>query len=295
MKFYDLNKKSIQWLTLFFLAFIWGSSFILMKRGLDVYSHNEVAALRISLAFIVMLPFAIKHFKKVDKVYWKYIFIVGLLGNFIPAFLFTKAQTEISSALTGMLNSLVPVFSLLIALFVFKAKIQKIQSLGVFIGLIGATGLIISNGLNFESSNISYTLYIIVATICYAISVNVIKNYLKEINSIAITALAFFMVGPWAIIYLFTTDFVSTTLTNPNALLSLNYIAILAVFGTALAVIVFNMLIKKTTTIFATSVTYLIPVIAILWGIFDNEAINFYHILSIAIIFTGVYFINKAS
>jgi drug/metabolite transporter (DMT)-like permease len=295
MNFFDLNKKSIQWITLLFLAFIWGSSFILMKRGLDVYSHNEVAALRISLAFIVMLPFAFKTLKKVSFKYWKYIFIVGLFGNFIPAFLFTKAQTEISSALTGMLNSLTPVFALLIALFVFKAKIKKIQSLGVFIGLIGATGLIIANGIDISNSNIEYTLFIVAATICYAISVNVIKNNLKEIDSVAITALAFFMIGPWSIIYLFTTNFLSTTSSNPNALISLGYIAILSILGTALAVIIFNMLIKKTTTIFATSVTYLIPIVAILWGVIDNEIINIYHLISIAIIFLGVYFINKIS
>lgn len=295
MTFFDLNKKSIQWITLFFLAFIWGSSFILMKRGLDVYSHNEVAALRISITFIVMFPFALKHLKKVNRKYWKPIFIVGFFGNFIPAFLFTKAQTEISSALTGMLNSLTPVFALLIALFVFKAKLQKIQTIGVIIGLIGATGLIASNGIDVADSNISYTLYIVVATVCYAISVNVIKNNLKEVNSIAITAIAFLMVGPWAIIYLFTTDFISTTYNNPLAPISLSYISILSIFGTALAVIVFNMLIKKTTTIFATSVTYLIPIIAILWGLFDNEPINIYHLLSIAIIFLGVYFINKIS
>ena len=295
MNFIDLNKKSIQWITLLFLAFIWGSSFILMKRGLDVYSHNEVAALRISLAFLVMLPFTFKYLKNINKASLKYIFIVGLFGNFIPAFLFTKAQTEISSALTGMLNSLTPVFALLIALFVFKAKIQKLQSLGVFIGLVGAIGLITANGIEIANSNIIYTFYIVAATICYAISVNFIKNYLKEINSIAITAIAFLMIGPWAIAYLLTTDFISITFSNPLAIKSLGYISLLSVFGTALAVILFNMLIKKTTTIFATSVTYLIPIVAILWGLFDNESINVLHLLSIGIIFLGVYFINKIS
>ena len=295
MNLIDLNKKSIQWITLLFLAFIWGSSFILMKRGLDVYSHNEVAALRISLAFLVMLPFTFKYLKNINKASLKYIFIVGLFGNFIPAFLFTKAQTEISSALTGMLNSLTPVFALLIALFVFKAKIQKLQSLGVFIGLVGAIGLITANGIEIANSNIIYTFYIVAATICYAISVNFIKNYLKEINSIAITAIAFLMIGPWAIAYLLTTDFISITFSNPLAIKSLGYISLLSVFGTALAVILFNMLIKKTTTIFATSVTYLIPIVAILWGLFDNESINVLHLLSIGIIFLGVYFINKIS
>lgn len=264
-----------------------------MKRGLVVYSYNEVAALRVSIAFLTLLPFVFKYIKKIEWRDWKYIFIVGFFGNFIPAFLFTKAQTEISSALSGMLNSLTPVFTLLIALFIFKAKINKLQIIGVAIGLLGAIGLIASNGIDLSNSNIGYTAYVVAATICYAISVNVIKNNLSHVNAVAITALGFFSVGPWVIIYLFTTDFVNTTISNPKASISLLYISILSVFGTALAVIIFNLLIKKTTTIFATSVTYLIPIIAIFWGLFDQESINSMHFISIAIIFVGVYFINR--
>ena len=293
LDFFDLNKKSWQWITLLFLAFIWGSSFILMKRGLEVYSYKEVAALRMSIAFICLLPFAIKHIKTIDRKYWTYLAIVGLFGNGIPAFLFTKAQTGLSSSLTGMLNSLVPLFTLLLGVIIFKTKFKANRFIGAFIGLIGAIGLITSNGIDLNDSNLSYTFYVVAATICYAISVNTINTYLQDIGSLKITAVSFVFIGPPILAYLFTTDFIPTTLNNEAAGIALFYISILSIFGTAVSVIIFNMLIKKTSGVFATSVTYLIPIIAIFWGVLDGERINFIQLISIVIILIGIYFINK--
>ena len=293
MKFFDLNKNVWQWITLLFLAIIWGSSFILMKKGLVVYSPNVVAALRISLAFIVLAPFAIKFVKKVKLKDWKYLVFAGVIGNGIPAFLFTFAQTEVASSLTGILNSLVPIFSLIFGVILFNTKPVKTQVLGIFLGLVGACGLIFSNGLPTENSNFYYTLLIVLATVCYALSVNVIKTYLKEINSIHIAALSFLSIGPFAIIYLLTTNFVAVTINNPASFVALIYISILAILGTALAIIVFNMLIKTTTTIFATSVTYLIPIVAIFWGLFDGETLSINQVISALITLVGIYFINK--
>ncbi|MFB0923732.1 MAG: DMT family transporter, partial [Vicingaceae bacterium] len=154
-----------------------------MKKGLVVYSHNVVAAIRIILASIVLFTFALKGFNKVNAKDWKYLIFTGVIGNGIPAFLFTFAQTEVSSSLTGMLNSLVPIFSLVVGLFLFKSKPLKTQVIGIFIGLLGASGLILSNGLPSENSNFMFILLIVLATVCYALSVNVIKAYLKEINA----------------------------------------------------------------------------------------------------------------
>lgn len=293
LDFFDLNKKSWQWIILLFLAFIWGSSFILMKRGLEVYSYTEVAALRMSISFICLIPFAAKHFKSIERKYWKYLAIVGIFGNGIPAFLFTKAQTGLSSSLTGMLNSLVPLFTLLLGLILFKTQFKANRFIGAFVGLIGAIGLITSNGVDFESSNLSYTFYVVIATSCYAISVNTINTYLKEIGSLKITAISFVFIGPPILAFLFSTNFIPTTINNEVAGIALFYIAILAIFGTVVSVILFNMLIKKTSGVFATSVTYLIPIIAIFWGILDGESINFIQIISILIILIGIYFINK--
>jgi drug/metabolite transporter (DMT)-like permease len=264
-----------------------------MKRGLEVYNHTVVAALRISISFIVLIPFAISHLKKIEKRYWKYLVASGFLGNGIPAFLFTFAQTEISSSLSGMLNSLTPIFALVAGVLLFKQSAKAAQIIGVLVGLTGATGLILSNGLDVNGSNLSYSFLIVLATICYALSVNIIKIHLKEINSTAITALAFLCIGPFTIGYLFTTDFIAISQSSPFALDAILYIVLLAIFGTAISVILFNMLIKKTTTLFASSVTYLIPIFAIMWGVIDGEALNWKHFLNIIIVLFGIYFINK--
>lgn len=279
---------------LFLLAFVWGSSFILMKKGLIVYSHTTVAALRISMASLFLLPYAIYHIRFIKKEKWIYLFISGFFGNGIPAFLFTKAQTEISSSLSGMLNSLTPIFALILGILIFKLKPKRNQVIGVFIGLIGAMSLIASGGLIIQSGKLYYTLYIVAATICYAISLNVIKKYLNDVHSIGITSIAFLTIGPFCTIYLFSgTDFLSVTSNNTGASIALTYISILAVVGTATAVLLFNLLIKKTSVLFTSSVTYLIPVFAILWGVIDGEILNILQFLSIGIILTGIYFINK--
>lgn len=278
---------------LILLAFIWGSSFILMKKGLEEYNHTTVAALRVTIASIFLLPFAFKYFASIEKKHWKYIIISGVLGNGIPAFLFTLAQTKIPSSISGILNSLTPIFALIIGVLIFKRKTNYNNIAGVLIGLSGAIGLILSEGINLKNSNLSYSIFIIIATICYAFTVNIIKTYLKKVNSIAITALAFLSIGPITMIYLiFGTSFFQN-LGHTVSFLPLFQISILAIVGTALSVILFNILIKKVSTLFATSVTYLIPAFAIMWGVIDGESITFIHIICLSITLLGIYFINK--
>ena len=293
MKFLDFSKPIWQVAALIVLALIWGSSFILMKKGLVAYSSDEVATLRMVIAFLCFSPFILSNFKKVDKKYWKYLILVGLFGNGIPAFLFTKAETGLNSSLAGMLNSLVPLFTILLGVLVFKVQTNKLKFIGVFIGLCGAMMLIAGNGLEVGNSKTSYSIYVIIATLCYAISVNIIKKYLQEVNSVVVSSFAFLFIGPPLIIYLFTTDIISTTLNNPEAPAALGYITILSVFGTAISLIIFNMLVKQTSALFASTVTYLIPIVAITWGILDGEVINFVQVLGIGVILVGIYFVNK--
>lgn len=276
---------------MFLLAFIWGSSFILMKRGLEVFSFTQVADLRMSLAWLSLLPFVWKQIKVLPKHYWLPLAVVGLFGNGIPAFLFTKAQTQLDSSLTGILNALVPLFTLLIAVFVFKTKVKAYNILGILIGLIGAIWLVAGDGVVMDNAH--YAWFVVAATICYAISLNTIKNYLGELNPIHITGLAFFFAGPPTLIHLFSTDFLDIMESQEKAWNALGFIFILAVIGTSMAVAIFNKLVARTTAIFASSVTYLIPIFAIMWGIIDGEHIALQHILGTTIIFTGIYLVNK--
>ena len=288
----NLSNKSWQWITLSIIALIWGSSFIFIKRGLESFTDMQVAALRIFISFIFLLPFAIQRFKKLKKEDLKFLLLVGFVGNGIPAFLFAKAQTQVSSSLAGMLNSMVPLFALIIGYLFYGVYAKSKNIFGVSLGLIGALGLILVNSNATFSIEGFYPLFIVLATICYAFSVNEIKQRLSELDGISIMAFAFLFIGPFAGIFLISSDY-SAALSTPDYLQNFIYIILLAIFSSVVATILFNYLIKQTTALFASSVTYLIPIAAILWGILDGEQISFYHLLSISIILAGVGLVNK--
>lgn len=289
----DLKNKAWQWITLLFLSFIWGSSFILMKKGLRSFSADQVGALRIFISFLAFLPFGIKYFKKISKKNIFPLFIVGFIGSTIPAFLFAIAQTQVESSLAGVLNSATPLFTLIIGLLFYKSTAKLINAIGIFLGLTGALGLIFytADGGIFENINY-YGLFIVVATICYGINVNHVKYIIKDLNGLELTSLAFMLVGPIAGFYLLFSDFSYATSTN-DYLLNLGYILILAVIGTVLALAIFNTLIQHTSALFGSSVTYIIPIFAIMWGLFDGEKLSILQFVWISLIFTGVYLVNK--
>jgi drug/metabolite transporter (DMT)-like permease len=282
------------WLILIFLSLVWGSSFILMKRGMLAFSSREVAALRIAIAFLVLLPFFFKYYKIDWKKYFSGLFLMGVFGNLIPAFLFTAAETQISSSLAGMLNALTPLFAIIVGAIWLKNKPGVKQITGIVFGFIAASCLLVFDSSANVFKNVSYGFLVVLATICYAVSVNSIKKYLGGLGSVQATVLAFSITGPMALVYLFAaTPLVDHLTHHPMALSSLAYVCILAVVGTALSVILYNTLIKSAGVIFASSCTYLIPVVAILWGVFDGERVNFTQILSILAIIWSVYLINR--
>ena len=286
-----MNPTYKNYLTLSFLSLIWGSSFVLMKRGLESYSDMQVAALRLFIAFLSLLPFLYSALKKLNKKHILPLIITGVLGNGIPAFLFTRAQTTLESSFVGILNSLTPIFTLVLGIYFFKSKPTRTNIVGVIIGFLGALLLYVSEIPDFSTINIGVFL-VVIACLFYGTSVNVIRKYLEDMNSLHISAIAFMFVGPFAGLYIFTTDFLSIA-TTTNGLTSLGYITILAVVGTSFSVVVFNKLIKDTSAIFATSVTYLIPIVALFWGLLENEQIKNEHYIGICIILCGVYLVNK--
>ncbi len=193
-----------------------------------------------------------------------------------------------------MLNALTPLFTVLVGLFWLKVKPKAMQIVGIIVGFIGAACLMIFDAGSGSSRNIIYGLLVVAATFFYAISVCGIKKYLSDINSITATVWAFCITGPISLIYLFGfSDFTVHMANSPMALPSLGYISILAIVGSAISVIAYNILIKNSGTVFASSCTYLIPVVAIGWGLFDGEMVNFYQIFSIVVIILSVYLINR--
>lgn len=289
-----MNKRTLSWIILIVLSLVWGSSFMLMKQGLKAFSSGEVAGLRITIASLSMLPLLIKYYRIDLKKHLKGLLLMGVFGNLIPAFLFTKAETQISSSLTGMLNALTPLFTVVIGVMYFKQVINRNQLIGVLIGFVGAVSLILlSNNEGDTTKNVTYCMLVAAATLCYAISVNGIKAYLGDLNSVQATTWSFTIIGPMAAIYLFGfTNVIDHATTQPYAKEALFYISILAVIGSAASVIIYNILIKLSGTVFAASCTYLIPIVAIGWGLFDNETINTLQVMAVLVIIAGIWLIN---
>ncbi len=288
----DLNKKINQWIFLLAMSFIWGTSFILIKKSLLAYTPIQSGALRISFAFIYFLPIAISRIKKLDKKNAKFLIIIGLIGNFFPAFMFAFGETRVSSSIASMLNSITPIFVLLIGILFFKSKATWLNIIGLVIGFVGTLGLISANPANLLSGWNIGAVIILVATLFYGINTNILKFKLKELDGLSMSALSFMFIGPFALSVFFSTDIKEAYL-HPDFWKSTISLAILAFFSSFIAVILFNWLIKYSTPIFAASSTYIIPVFAIFWGILDGETLTLIQIISIIIVFVGVSFINN--
>ncbi len=276
-----------------FLAFVWGTSFILMKKGLQSFTNLQVGGMRIFFSFIFFLPLIFKHLRKINKSNLKSLLVVGFIGNTVPAFLFATAQTQISSSVAGILNSLTPIFTLLAGILLYANKVRWLSIAGLAIGMTGAVGLIISvNNNGLQASNNFYGLFVVIATICYGINVNEIKFRLKDLDGIAIASLGFVFIGPITGAYLAFSDF-TEAVNSPDMIHSLLAVAGLAFFSSFIAIMVMNILIKYTTTLFAASVTYIIPIFAVFWGLLDGEGFLIIQVFWALVIFAGVYLVNK--
>lgn len=289
------NKKLsplLIWLLFIILAIIWGSSFILMKKGLAAFSYGQIGMIRISLAFLFTAIIAFKKFKLLTKENWFPLMIVGVFGNGIPYLLFPLAVTKLDSSLVGILNSVVPLFTLIIGIIWFRLKIKWPSIVGLTLGFMGTFWLLVP-GMKIEADKLLYGMYPIIATVCYAISINTINSKLKDLDALSITLLSLFFVGVPAIGYTLFTDFFTVMGTHPQAWESLIYVAILGIVGSSLAIIGFNYLIKETSSLFAASVTYAIPIIALVWGVVDGEAIGIEHLGGMLLILIGVYMVNQ--
>jgi drug/metabolite transporter (DMT)-like permease len=289
-----LQKESfLSWILIIILSIIWGSSFILIKKGIEVFSPAQVGALRMSFAFIALLPYALTNIRKLHWKRWRLIFLIGLLGNLIPAYLFALAETELKSSLTGILNALTPLFTVIISFSLFKNKIWVFQIFGLIIAFAGSIGLsFVTDRGDFGSMNF-FVWFVVLATVLYSFSLNLIKQYFDDTKALLLTSFSLFSIGPLALIVLFSTDFLHRIESVPGAMESLGYLAILGLVGTAFALILYNKLIRITSAVVASSVTYLIPFIAVIWGLLDGESLYLLHYIGMAITIVGIYMVNK--
>lgn len=288
-----MPKFNNKWVYLIVLSLIWGSSFILIKKALIGLSPLQLGSLRIIVSGIILFIAGFSSLKKLSKTTLKWIILSGFLGTFFPAFLFAFAETEIDSAIASILNSIVPINTIILGFVAFKIFSTRGQIIGVVIGFIG-TILLITNGATINpDQNYWYAFLVIIATVMYALSVNIIKRHLQDVPAVTIAVGNFVaIIIPAIIVLVFSGFFTSEVINSPELPMSLFYIVLLSIFGTAIAKVLFNKLVQMSTPVFASSVTYLMPVVAVMWGLLDGEGFGFWQVVATLIILLGVYLAN---
>ncbi|TAE50783.1 MAG: DMT family transporter [Bacteroidetes bacterium] len=283
------------WLLFAFLALVWGSSFILMKRGLEAFSPLQIAAIRMTVAAVILLPFVIRNYRPLTRKEWIAVAVVGIFGNGLPAFFFPLAETRISSAGAGILNSLSPLFVLVLGALFFRRPFSSRQLAGIGFGFGGALMLMLSaDGQTDIFSQAFYSLIIVFSTIGYGLSTIVTKTYLSEQPATVVPGLALLMVSIPYSIYLFGFSHIGEVMnTDPEAWASLGYVMILGAVGTALALVLFYRLIQQGDPVLAASVTYVIPIVAVGWGLLDKESFNFRQVIGMLLILVGLWLVNR--
>ena len=288
-----MDNKQLSWLYLVTLSVIWGSSFILIKKALIGLSPIQVGALRILITTAFLLLIGFKRILHIKRRHWYYLILNSFLGTFFPAFLFAYAIDKIDSSIASILNSLTPLNTLIFGALLFGFGFRKRQAFGVFIGLTGTVILILKGAEVNPNQNYFYAGFVLLASIGYALNVNILKKYLHDLDALSITVGSFVLLIIPTFIVLFSTSFFSTFEMNETSITALIYITILSVIGTGLAKIMFNRLVQLSSPIFSSSVTYLIPIVAITFGVLDGERISFLQFFAGTIILLGVYLANK--
>ncbi|NAS12623.1 DMT family transporter [Poritiphilus flavus] len=287
---YNVNRK---WIYLLSLSVIWGSSFILIKKALLGFSPVQVGAIRIVFAALFLLLLGFRGLRSLSMTDWKWMITAGFLSSFFPPFLFALAQTQIDSGVTSIFNSLAPLFTAVVGILFFGALVTRRQILGVFIGLAGTLILFIAGAKLNPHQNYWYATFILLSALGYALNINIIKKHLSHLSSLTITSASFGGVLLPALIVLGASDIGSITWSSQSVRVATACVLTLAILGTGLANVLFNKLIKISSPVYAASVTYLIPLVAILWGLWDGEIINWVQLFGGIVILLGVYLVNK--
>lgn len=287
------HKNILSWVLLASLGFTWGSSYILMKKGVQVFSAPEVAGFRIFSAAVFLLPWSLPRLKQLSWRHYRLLFLVGLVESLLPAFLFAQAQTRLDSSLNGILSSVAPAFTLLVGSLWFRQPIVKNELRGVLLGLLG-TGLLIVAGKGFVGT-INYHVFLpLLACFCYGLNANLVKYYLQDLDATTITSVFLLLVGIVAGAGLFAqTSFLSKLQTAEGAYTAAGYVLILGALGSAVGQLLFVSLIKRTSPVFANMVAFIIPLVALGWGLLDGEVLVWAQYLGIGIILAGVHLLNK--
>ena len=276
------------------LSLVWGSSYILIKKGLESLTPLQLGSLRLLITTICLLPFGYRSLRDLSRNQWKWLAITAYVGTFFPSFFFAFAQQHIDSAIAAILNALTPLLTVVIGVVFFGVSVLRKQYWGVALGLLGSAGLIWGGIQLNPDFRLGYALLILCASACYATNIHFIKIHLQQVGAMAITLGNFVMMAPLALLILLPSGFFDgKLLTDPKVHTSLVYVAILAILGSAIAKYLFNQFVKFSSAVFASSVTYTLPIVALFWGLADGERISMSQIMATAVILVGVYLSHK--
>ncbi len=285
--------NNLRWLYLALLSFIWGTSFILMKKASLGFTPIQIGALRTITCTFFLLIIGRKSLKNIEPKHWKWLAITGIVGSLFPAYFYAYAVTGLGSAIPSILNSLTPFNTLWVSILFFGLKFNPKQLLGIIIGLIGTVSLIYQGMELNPNQNYTYAIFPIISSIGYAFNVNLVKHHLQDLKPLAITVGNFLIICIPSVLVLVFTDFFTTLEINQTTQTAFFYLCLLAFFCTAVPKIIFNKLIHISSTVFASSVTYIIPIVAVTWSFIDGERLSLIQILSALIILLGVWLVNK--
>ncbi|WP_026451571.1 DMT family transporter [Aequorivita capsosiphonis] len=282
-----------RWILLIILALTWGSSFILIKKSLLVFTPYQIGAFRVAISGLILCYIGFPAIRKMSKKTLFWVALTGFFGNFLPMYLFPIAQTRVSSSLAGILDSLVPVFVLVLGFFLFGIKSKWLQFFGAIIGFAGAALLMYFSEATSEESKIGYALLVVLATAFYALAALIIKQKLQHVPSLKLSGAVFSIWMIPSLLILIFTGFFTNLQNTPETWESLGFLSILSVVGTAIAIVLYYKLIQNTTPVFASTVTYLMPLVAVVWGLLDGEKFSFWYVIGGLLILWGIYLIRE--
>jgi drug/metabolite transporter (DMT)-like permease len=286
------RQNLVVWSSFLFLTLAWGSSFILVKRGLQAFSPAQVASIRLSVAMLALIGLAVQHVGQIPRARMGYVFLSALLSIFMPAYCFALAQMGISSSIAGVLNALTPSMAFVIGLLFFQQKSNTFKVLGLALGFLGSALLILVNSKGQIALN-AYALFVVVATFGYGINVNIVKRYLHDVKPLHLSTVSVAIAGLFAVTYLLSTNWLTILQTAPKGQSAFLAACTLGLLGTAAAQIFFNRMLQLSSAVFASSITYFIPIVAVMWGIWDGEILTFLHLIGIAMIIGGIVILNR--
>jgi drug/metabolite transporter (DMT)-like permease len=283
-----------KWILLTILALTWGSSFILIKKSLITFTPLQIGSARVAISGIILLPFALRIFKQADTKTIGWMLLAGAMGNFIPMYLFPLAQTRVASSMAGILDSLVPVFVLILGYVFFRIRGTILQWVGIVLGFAGAVLLMRIPGADPAQTNAGYALLVVLATLCYAVSALIVSRRLRQVSAVHLSAAIYAMWMIPAVLIFLLSDQSNLSYQQPDHLWSgVGFLTILSVVGTALAMLLYYKLIQITSAVFASTVTYLIPLVSIFWGLLEGEPFNTWHAAGGLLIFAGIYMVQE--